>query len=500
MKNKLTNPWMLLLLLLTLNIGCSNDDDDIDDPGKGTVELNNEINDFIWKGMNYWYYYQDQVENLADTKDDNQESYYSYLNSYSSPEELFNSLVYIQEDDFSWYIEDVEAQANAFRGISESYGVNLGYAVYTDESETNVVVYIGYVSKNSPASEAGIQRGDLIYSVNGTTLTGSNLNLINKLYTDSSISLGFAEVTAEGIVYDENEIALTPVILNENPVYYHDVIEQNGVKIGYLVYNSFVHTYHQELNDVFAEFKSQNINELILDLRYNGGGSVITSAFLASMINGNVGDGNTFANLVYNQKRDEENGAIYPFFNEGFLYDKTTGEYTTDFTINRLTTLNRLYVITTDYTASASEMIINGLRPYMDVITVGGKTTGKNEGSITVYDSEGDFTDPDQRNPNHNAGMQPIVFQIFNSDNQSDYDDGFIPDLTIDEANYAATIKAFGDPEEIMLKTATDNILGISARQSLSNALQLPSATKVKQPKFSTEMYILPSDNELLNR
>src|SRR5690606_14963538 len=206
----------------------------------------------------------------------------------SDPSDLFNELVYEQEDDFSWYIEDVEAQADAFRGISESYGVNLGFAVYTDDTNTDAVVYVGYVSKNSPASDAGIQRGDLIYSVDGTKLNGSNISLVNKLFTESSITLGFAEVVAGTIQYDEQDITLTPKILTENPVFYHDIIETGGSKIGYLVYNSCVHTYHQELNDVFAEFKNENINELVLDLRYNGGGSVISSAFLASMIEGNV--------------------------------------------------------------------------------------------------------------------------------------------------------------------------------------------------------------------
>lgn len=498
MKNKLNNPWILLILLLTLSYGCSNDDDD--NSNTGTVELNSEVNDFIWKGMNYWYYYQNQVENLADTKDDDQDSYYTYLNNYSSSEELFNSLVYTREDDFSWYIDDVEEQDNAFRGISESYGINLGYAVYIDDTETDIVVYVGYVSKNSPASEAGIERGDLIYKVDGTTLNGDNIGLINKLFTESSISLGFAEVTNEGVVYDENDITLSPVILNENPVYYHDIIEKNGVKIGYLVYNSFVHTYHQELNDVFAEFKSQNINELVLDLRYNGGGSVLTSAFLASMIDGKVKNGDVFANLVYNEKRDESEGAVYPFFDQGFLYDKSTGEYTTDFTINRLSSLNRLYVITTNYTASASEMIINGLRPYMDVVVVGGTTVGKNEGSITVYDSEGDYTNSENRNPNHNVGMQPIVFHIFNSANESNYDDGFTPDLAIDEGSYAATIKPFGDQEEVLLKTAVDDITGMSARQSLSNSFGFTTAAKVKGKKFSTAMYMLPSDVKQLNQ
>lgn len=497
MNNKLKNAW-IILLLLAVSFGCSKDDDDVDNPDPTAVELNNEVNDFIWKGMNYWYYYQSQVEDLADTKDDNQDNYYTYLNQYSDPEDLFSDLVYTQEDDFSWYIEDVEAQANAFRGISESYGINLGFAVYTDNTKTDVVVYVGYVTENSPASDAGIERGDLIYSVDGTRLNGNNVNLINKLYTESSISIGFAEVVEGTFVY-EDEITLSPVILNENPVYYHDIIETAGTKIGYLVYNSFVHTYHEELNDVFGQFKNENINELVLDLRYNGGGSVITSAFLASMIQGGTSENDVFANLVYNQKRDRGQGATYPFFNQAWLYDKTTGAYKegADIDINRLDGLSRVYVITTGYTASASEMIINGLRPYMDVIVVGGTTVGKNEGSITVYDSEGDFTDAENRNPNHNIGMQPIVFQITNSQGQSDYDNGFTPDLTVDEASFAASIKPFGDPGEALLKTAIDDITGISARQTLST-MTLDKAGKIQGPKFSTEMFMLPSELELL--
>src|SRR5690606_20836259 len=157
-------------------------------------------------------------------------------------------------------------------------------------------------------------------------------------------------------------------------------------------------------------------------------------------------------------------------------------------------TLNRLYVLTTSYTASASEMIINGLRPYMDVVVVGGTTVGKNEGSITVYASAGDLTHSETRNTNHKVGKQPNKSQIFNSANESNYDDGFTPDLAIDEGNFAATIKPFGDQEEVLLKTAVDDITGMSARQSLSSSLGFTTAAKVKGKKFSTAMYMLPSD------
>ncbi|MEL4307521.1 S41 family peptidase [Joostella sp. CR20] len=499
MKHLFKLRW-LLLATLVFAVGCSKDDDSTgggDDDGGEEVTLENEINDFIWKSMNYWYYYQENVADLDDAKKDNTTAYYNYLNGYSNPESLFNDIVYTAEDDFSWYIEDVDAQANQFRGISESYGLNIGYLVYKQQGSTDVVATVSYVVPDSPASEAGIKRGDLIYKVDGVELTESNYTVINNIFTEPSVTLGLGSYQNGTFVKEASDKSITAVLLSENPVHFHSIIEEDGKKIGYLVYNSFVSTYHEELNDVFTEFKAEGINELVLDLRYNGGGSVLTSSFLASMIQGNRANGTTFSKLTFNDKRNAENGSIYPFFDEAYLYDKTTGEYTNqDIPISRLTNLTRLYVLGSNYTASASEMIINGLRPFMDVILVGRTTTGKNEGSITVYDSGVPYTNSNNRNPNHTVGLQPIVFQIFNSLDENDYDDGFEPNIEVNEAAYAATILPFGDPNEVMLRAALDDIAGTSAKGNLlrANQLQLEEAGKIKGKKFSTEMYILPNE------
>ena len=166
--------------------------------------------------------------------------------------------------------------------------------------------------------------------------------------------------------------------------------------------------------------------------------------------------------------------------------------------MNRLTTVDRLYVIGGQRTASASEMIINGLRPYMPVIHIGETTVGKNEGSITVVDSSAPYTNVNSRNSNHTVGMQPIVFQIFNSLNQSDYTFGFEPDVEVREGDFATNIKPFGDTSEALLRAALDAINGTTSKSIFrldqnSNSIK-PLEEGVEFPKFTNEMYLMDSE------
>ena len=484
-----------------LFVSCNKDDDDMTTgipPGEGNVELQSEVNEFIWRGLNHWYFWQGDQQDLADDRFADTDFFYEYLNGFSDSEDLFNSLLYMPDvvDDFSWYIDDVDEQLNSFRGISESYGINFPRpAVFGVSSSSNdVVVLIGYVVPDSPADRAGLKRGDLVYKVDGVQLTTEDFSAINNLFTNTSISLEIATVENQVLVPVAGEFSMTPELLTNNPVHYFDTIEEGGKKIGYLVYNGFRNTFNGELNEVFGFFKSENIDELILDMRYNGGGSVLTSAFLSSMINGNIpAQNDTYARSQYNEKRDAERGFSYPFFDEVILYDKTTSDQIGTEDINRLNTLNRLYVIATGRTASASEMIINGLRPYMDVILVGETTVGKNEGSITVVDSASPYVDLENRNPNHTVGMQPIVFQVFNSLDQSDYTFGFEPDQFVSEADSFTNILPFGDTNEVMLRATLDLITGATGKSQLnlnSSPKPIIHENGIRFPKFTDEMYL----------
>jgi C-terminal processing protease CtpA/Prc len=260
--------------------------------------------------------------------------------------------------------------------------------------------------------------------------------------------------------------------------------------VGYLVYNSFRSSYNDELNTAFAYFKSEGIQELVLDLRLNGGGSVETTAYLASMINASAGT-EIFAKLTFNAKHTNQNSS-YTFQNKLNVYD-VSGTKTGEENINRLTGLNKLYVLTSSSTASASEMIINGLKPFMSVKVVGTTTYGKNVGSITLYDSpSSDYTKESSANSAHLYAMQPIVFQIYNKLDQSDYTLGFPPNIEVFEKDYWYAILPFGDENEVVLKAALDDIRGISAKQSKTLRFSKMMEVEVSQleKRFEKEMYI----------
>ncbi|MET2984842.1 S41 family peptidase [Aureibaculum conchae] len=480
-------------LLTLLFISC---DKNADDPKEPTVELNNKINDFVWRGMNKHYYWQEDMANLADTKNDNTNEYNTYLNGYNDPEGLFESLLFGKgtTDRFSWFIDDYRASDEARRGINDAFGFEFGLSRVSNTSN-DVIGFVTYVVPNTPASEAGLKRGDVFNVFNGVTLNLDNYSVVNKYYSDNNISMKFATINSDGsIVPNGNEASLTIRQVVENPVHYSSIINAGGKKVGYLVYNGFKYTFHNELNDVFGTFKSEGIQELVLDLRYNGGGAVLTSAYLSSMIYGGASENEIFAKLIYNDKNSNENSA-YPFFDNGRIYD-IDGNATGDIALNRLSTLSRLYVIISDDTASASEMVINGLRAYMgesNVILVGTTTYGKNVGSFTVYDSP-DFTSSNI-NTAHTNAIQPITFKIFNKLDQSEYTLGFDPN--IEEVEYVSDMKPFGDVNEPLLKRALDNISGAVSRTKSIKEPKLKSEkvfSSFDKRQFSREMYILPEE------
>jgi len=343
------------------------------------------------------------------------------------------------------------------------------------------------ISKNSPADVANFKRGDIVNGFNGIPMTINNYSSVLDSYSnDDSVEFNFVE--NDGITHLKDE-TISKSIVADNPVHFTKVFNDiNGSSVGYLVYNSFSTSFNDELNSAFLEL--DNVDELILDLRLNGGGSVETSAYLASMIYGNASTNDIFAKLTFNSKKSEFDNS-YTFEDILNVYDTDNNSIGTE-NINRLSNLNRVYILTSNSTASASEMIINGLRPYMDVIIIGETTFGKNSGSITLYDAPStQFTDRNLANTSHSYAMQPIVFQITNKNNQSDYALGFEPDISINESSHWNAILPFGDEDEVILKAALDNIKGFSAKT-------IPTTTNISEKidynlssnKFEKEMYI----------
>jgi C-terminal processing protease CtpA/Prc len=219
-----------------------------------------------------------------------------------------------------------------------------------------------------------------------------------------------------------------------------------------------------------AGFKSQEITDLVLDLRYNGGGSVRNCVELASMITGQFSN-EVFAKQVWNSKL---NAYFLDRYGEESQIDRFVSSLSNGTAINSLG-LSRLFVLTTSESASASELLINGLAPYIEVIQIGEQTVGKNVGSITVYD----YIDNQQtKNPDHKYAMQPIVLKVANSEGFADYADGLPPTLAADED--VKNMGVLGDVNETFLAIALNRITG-SAKFTIPKA-SLPRTLLVEDP------------------
>ncbi|HET6528505.1 MAG TPA: S41 family peptidase, partial [Balneolaceae bacterium] len=286
------------------------------------------------------------------------------------------------------------------------------------------------------------------------------------------------------------------VEIHENPVFMAKVIDTGSKQVGYLALNAFRANYHQALNDSVGTLLSQGIDELILDLRYNGGGAIVTCSVLASMISGNDST-DVFAKFTYSEKRSALNSE-YSFFSKLPVDDQAGG----DIAMNTLS-LNRLYVLTGWGTASASEMVINGLKPYIEVIQVGEQTVGKDVGSITVYDSPPYYNNKENLNPNHKIAMQPIVVKLVNADGQ-DYPNGFTPERAnvVIEGDYLdENLPPMGDPSDPLLARALQLITGepVAKLQSVSSSKgELFKDSRDLKP-FGKDMYLLPERFEEIN-
>jgi C-terminal processing protease CtpA/Prc len=460
-----------ILLLLTLSTtSCFEDNDD-------NVILASEINDFVWKGMNAVYLYKDDIPDLANNRFTTNEQYGNYLNSFIQPEDLFESIIFQREtvDRFSRIIPNYIEFEQILAGTSKSNG--LEFNLYLEPgSDTEVFGIIRLVLNNSVASNLGLQRGQIFDAIDGTQL---NTNNLNSLLSQDTYTLNFGAYNDNGTdTVDDDTItpttdsqSLTKETYTENPVHKTSIITIDGENIGYLVYNGFNRNFDNELNAAFAEFQASNVEHLVLDLRYNPGGSVLTASYLGSMITGQF-TGDVYSKLVYNSGLQELNSE----FNFVNSFDSNT--------INSLN-LNKVYILTTNRSASASELVINSLTPYIDVVQIGDFTTGKTQASITIYDSP-DLS-PNEINPNHTYAMQPLVANSINVNDAAVPGNGLSPDITLLES--PRNFGVLGDITEPLLAAALLDIQGLG-RFSPQNNVFKSIKTNLNIDPIEEDMYI----------
>ena len=436
--------YFIWLFALFFTFSCNDNDDE-------SFAKQYPINTFVWNAMNHWYLWQDQVPNLSDNAD-----YKNLIKSNSDPNRFFNSLLYNYgfTDRFSVIVGDYNLLLDWLSGISTSYGMEY-VVVGNNYSFSQDVAVVRYIIPNSPAAQAGIKRGDIITKVDGMTINSSNEYDLFYIRNSATFTFGKFE---NGILNDNiGTKMLSKTKINENPVHLIKVHNEGNKKIGYLVYNGFTSEYDVQLNQAFGELKTQNVTDLILDLRYNGGGSVQTAQYLAQMITGQF-TGQIFAKTEYNRKNSRYNSI------DNFV-DKMEISKGSFQNINSLK-MNHLYVLVSNHTASASELIVNSLKPYIDVVLIGTTTYGKNVGFFPTIDDPSNLyiytgDNLDKANKLHKVALLPVSFKALNTKNESNYANGFTPDYQIDENEYiSSNLSPLGSTSEPLFAKAVDLIAG----------------------------------------
>ena len=473
----------------------------------GTDSNINEASDqrqFVWESMNYWYLYQDEVPELADNKSffSDDQAFQDFLRGFDDTETLFNSLLF-EEDEFSFFIEDFEefTFGDFVSMTNERPGFGFEFGLIQFSGSNNVFGYVQFVQSDTPADTAGLTRGDLFTEINGTQLTVNNFR---SLLSADSYELTLAEIENGSVVPTGETPLIEKAPIVDDPIFLYKVLDGGNTKVGYLMYNSFQSNSHEELNTIFADFEADGIDDMVIDLRYNGGGALLTSTAISTMISG-LGGSEIYAALSFNEKRTAQNDTI-TFMDELPTFDDD-GKRISTIPINKLS-MDRVFVLTGRQTASASEALINGLRPFLDVVLVGLQTVGKDEGSITLYDAPVPFTNRDAANPDHKVALQPIVFKDVNADGEG-FGDGFIPDFEVNELDALANLPPLGDPDDPLLGQALErinasDILVKSRTQKHLQTQSLPHMRWITGSQFlfpqNRGMYLLPSQtNNLLD-
>ena len=367
----------------------------------------------------------------------------SYNNGDDDPGDFFESLLYKAKDHWSFCVEDGDAYMAQLAGSPYSMGYSPQFWYYNNKK--NVLIVVEYVYPGSPADRAGLKRGDIILDIDGEPMTPDNYY---DLYSKdvATYSLADNDPIAQTLTLNGKELKMKAEVVKADPSIYDTIFNVGGRSVGYYVYTAFTSdvSYYNTMDEIFDRFKAAGVKDLILDLRYNGGGDVDAAGHLASAIAPkNVVENNeVLITNVYNSLLTYEFQRRAP---EDMTYHFPKNSHNAD--------IENLYVLCTEGTASASELVIVGLMPYMNVKLIGTNTYGKYTGMFVFHKSV-DKELEDLKN----WVLMPVCMKYANSQGYTDFDNGLTPDYTV--VDDLTNAYQFGDANDPMLAAAFDAIGG----------------------------------------
>ena len=428
------------------------------DSSSSTTEISSttiEANRFVHDVMSDYYYWNTEMPSLNyRTQSNTSEYFYNLLSS---------------KDRFSYISDDATSTLSEFAGEYTDFGWEYQLSYFSSTSDS-VVAIITYVYDNTPASQAGALRGDVVHTVDGTAITIDNYRSI---FTSASSGTFKAYRVEDGKLTDV-AYTMTAASITENPVAVSKVIEQSdGTKVGYLFYTSYSATFNDDLVAAITSFKESGVSDVVLDLRYNPGGDSQALQYMGSML-APASAVSSKSEMIYY----EFNSLLQKY--SGYDRESTALNFTDAPGVNL--DLSRLVVLVSGSTYSASEATIWSLMPYMDVTLIGDTTGGKN--TMMYVMSPEDFTYSSTGLPYYSTSINnwlimPIVAVYKNStgkafDTSNGY--GLAPNYYVRDlsALLSKGVKQIGDPEENLLAAALDYLANgtVSTNKSLSTEPQ----------------------------
>ncbi len=363
--------------------------------------------------MEEWYFFNDEPEQ--------QQKYASLsVNNFLTAENLLDYLRY-RPEEFDRGFSFITTTAADDQFFGEGQFVGFGFGSKFVDPPFNANLQVTQVFPDSPAASAGFQRGQRIVAINGRTIA-----VINAAEgVTAALGPSTEGVSRTFLMRDpggaEFEVTVARALVTIDPVPSTTIFDVAGAKVGYLDFRSFISTANAALDQAFAEFESQGVSALIVDVRYNGGGLVSTAERLADLIGGVIANGQILSETRFNDAKSA--------LNEFELFRQLTSS---------LTLLQQVVFITTGSSASASELVINALLPHTVVTLVGSTTFGKPVGQAAFGYCDDLLL------------LRPVTFESVNALGEGQYFDGL--DVTCNATDELAF--AVGDPNEASLATA----------------------------------------------
>lgn len=474
MKVKLT---MFALAAVAISFSCKKNDNsgnNVPPPTQNTTEL---LMDSVFLYSKEVYFWNDRIPSYSQFNP-RQYNGSSELNSASN---VMNAVRKLQSLDRYSFVTTKEKSDGIQTGENKDFGFFVKSAsVDVVDPVDSIYWFVSYVYDKSTAGAAGVKRGWIVNKINGSPISynQSSIDMLNNTFFGSSTSANFEFIKPDKTI---TTASLSKTSFQANSVLYKNVFTSGGHKTGYLVFNQFFGSPSRiELGEAFTFFQSQGITDLVVDLRYNPGGSTETQDTLANLIAPLAADNKKMYAYEFNQQLQQGNFPLLKkkpdFQNVSFTEAVNTVNYEKAGALN----LSRVFFIVTGSSASASELVINNLKPYMEVKLIGDTTYGKPVGFFPIEIS--------------NLAIYPISFRTINSAGNADYYSGFAPDKLVADG----VDKNWGDVSEPSLAAALKYIesgsfaRGVESKQvrMARNAQQLTKeGQKILESNKFTGMY-----------